>query len=64
MSERVGWFADVDNAEPPEMPGKWQPCLETGTGIIPSFDMWFDTKEACETYIREELLPIAGRMLP
>jgi hypothetical protein len=61
MSERTGWFADVSNAE--QMPGMWQPCLETGTGHIPCFDVWFNSREECEAYIRDELLPIAGRIL-
>ena len=60
---RVGWFADVDQ-EQCDTAQKWQPCLETGTGHIPCFEVWFDTKEACEAYIRDEILPIAGTILP
>jgi hypothetical protein len=45
----TGWFADCGGRDDPEwMREKWQPCLETGTGHIPCFDVWFDTKEACE----------------
>lgn len=49
------WFADVDPSATTET-YRWQPCLETGTGHIPSFEMWFDSKEACEEWIREHVL--------
>jgi hypothetical protein len=49
------WFADVDDEDgvPPYV---WQPCLETGTGHIPCFDVWFDSKEKCEDWIREHVI--------
>jgi hypothetical protein len=57
MSGKRGWFADVpargDEEQPPNSEHQWQPCLETGTGYIPCFDMWFQTKAACEDWIRE-----------
>ena len=45
------WVADVDPEQ--DGPYRWQPCLETRVGHIPSFEVWFDTKEACEDWIRE-----------
>lgn len=63
----AGWFADVphrDDDEPEMLRDKWQPCLETGKGMIPCFDVWFATKEECETFIRDEITPIAGTLLP
>ena len=64
MSDRTGWFADVSSDDDPGPAGMWQPCLETGKGHIPCLDIWFDTQEECEAYIKEDLIPIAGRMLP
>lgn len=66
-SQRVGWFADADNwreGDHGERMDGWQPCLETGTGFIPTFDVWFKTREECERFIRDEILPIARKMLP
>ena len=48
---RPHWFADVDTEQ--LEPYVWQPCLETGTGHVPSFEVWFDSKEACEDWIRQ-----------
>jgi hypothetical protein len=49
------WFADIDDEDgiPPYV---WQPCLETETGHIPSIGIWFQSKEICEDWIRENLL--------
>jgi len=48
------WFADV--AQDSKPPYVWQPCLETGTGHIPCFEVWFDSKEACEDWIRQNVI--------
>lgn len=52
-----GWFADWDA----EASG-WQPCLETGEGHVPCFEMWFPTEEACRSWIQETV--IGAGMLP
>lgn len=57
----TGWFADIGR-EGDAMPGMWQPCLDLDTGHIPCFDVWFKTKAECEAYIRDEIIPAAGRM--
>jgi hypothetical protein len=57
----VGWFADIGRADD-RIPGMFQPCLEMDIGVVPSFDIWFDTQEACEEFIRDTILPIAGKM--
>lgn len=51
MSARPHWFADVDDEQDGDY--VWQPCLETGVGHIPCFEVWFNSKEACEDWIRE-----------
>lgn len=60
--KRVGWFSDYDND--PDLSGgmaeyRWQPCLETGTGHIPSFDVHFKSKDECDTWIREYVIGAA-----
>lgn len=62
MSGEAGWFADIDRDQPPGA-YHWQPCLETGTGHVPCFEVWFATREECEAWIRETVLPIAGTLL-
>jgi len=62
MSGAVGWFSDISDEAAGDY--QWQPCLETGTGHIPCFDVWFRTKAECDAYIRETLLPIGGLMIP
>lgn len=59
MSGPAGWFADVSNDG--VTADMWQPCLETGSGHIPCFDVWFDTREECETYIRDVIMPAATK---
>lgn len=51
-----GWFADIDE----EATGahRWQACLETGTGIVPSISIWFATEEDCLQWIRENVLGV------
>lgn len=62
MSVQGGWFADIDEEQVGDF--KWQPCLDLGnTGHIPCFEVWFKTEAECEAYIRDEILPVAGRML-
>lgn len=60
MSEiRKGWFADVDK-ERDTGPHSycWQPCLETGTGHVAAFGMWFWSKKLCEEWIEENVLGV------
>jgi hypothetical protein len=48
------WFADID---PEETSGyKWQPCLETGYGHVPSLPIWFGSKAKCEEWIRVHII--------
>lgn len=61
-TRRVGWFADID-PDQSDSSHQWQPCLETGTGIVPSLSIWFASEAECESYIRSEIVPIAGTML-
>lgn len=63
VTDRTGWFADVAQGDDDaSVHGMWQPCLETGTGHVPCFGVWFRTQQECEDYIRTQILPIAGRM--
>lgn len=55
MSEPPYWFADVDD-EAEVQPYVWRPYLETRTGHIPGIDIWFDTRERCEGWIRQFVL--------
>lgn len=45
-----GWFADTD-PDAPDPLHPWQPCLETGVGHVPCFDIWFLTEAACVDWI-------------
>jgi len=47
------WFADIDESETTSH--KWQPCLETFTGILPSIEIWFANEASCEKWIAENL---------
>lgn len=49
------WFADWDKDNAVGAYG-WQPCLETREGHIPCFEVWFDSKEACEDWIRKYVI--------
>lgn len=59
MSAR-GWFGDVDPEAQSDY--QWQPCLETGTGHVPCFDVWFATEAECVEWIRENVIGVG--MLP
>lgn len=62
MNGERGWFADV-RQDPEDGPADmWQPCLETGIGHIPCFDIWFATRQECEKWIAETVLGVG--MLP
>lgn len=50
-----GWFADWDTEATEK---GYQPCLETGTGHVPCFQVWFYTKRECEQWIRENVLGV------
>ena len=53
---RRGWFADFDREAASEY--AWQPCLETGVGHIPSFEVWFRTKAECEQWIKDNVIAV------
>jgi hypothetical protein len=55
--ERKGWFADWDDEQPQDGCG-WQPCLETGQGHIPCFEVWFKTKAECEAFIADNVIGV------
>lgn len=56
--DRHGWFSDVGTDEDDKVTyhKMWQPCLELGTGLIPSIDIWFTTEVACDDFIKTEIL--------
>lgn len=58
MSDRRGWFSDIGNDETDSRTYQimWQPCLELGTGLIPSIDIWFATEAACDDFIKADIL--------
>lgn len=49
IDRRSGWFADLDHEQEGEL--RWQPCLETGSGHVPCFRIWFKTKAECEDWM-------------
>lgn len=51
-----GWFADWDDEQ--EGDYGWQPCLETGQGHIPCFQVWFKTKAKCEEWIAANVIGV------
>lgn len=55
-AEGRGWFSDVDAEADPRY--QWQPCLETGQGLIPSFQVWFATKDECDAWIAENVIGV------
>lgn len=56
QADRRGWFADWD--EDAITVGGWQPCLETGQGHIPCFQVWFATKVECEQWIADNAIKV------
>ena len=56
MSEARGWFSDYDDEA--EEGYRWQPCLETGAGHVPSFQVWFSTKAECDAWIAENVIGV------
>lgn len=53
---RRGWFADWDNDATNGY--GWQPCLETGQGHVPCFQVWFKTKAECESFIADNVIGV------
>lgn len=53
---RRGWFADLDATQGGDY--QWQPCLETGKGHIPCFEVWFKTKAECEDWIAANVIGV------
>lgn len=51
-----GWFSDCGDVSKQTGAYIWQPCLQLGGGHIPCFEVWFDSKEACDEFIRDEVL--------
>ena len=52
MGER-GWFADISSDE--GMEDRWQPHIQC-EGVCPSLDVWFETEEDCNQFIREQII--------
>lgn len=50
-----GWFSDIDDETTLRGVPMWQPCLQAD-GVIVSLDIWHETKEACDAFIRDEIL--------
>ena len=50
----TGWFSDIDTEQTGDY--IWQPCLQLDGGHCPCFQVWFDSKEACDAFIRDEVL--------
>lgn len=50
-----GWFAEWDD-EQTDTDYRWKPCLETGNGFIPCFQVWFKTKAECEEWIAANVI--------
>ena len=61
-SAQTGWFADIDDEQ--DGTDVWQPCLETGTGHIPSFEVWFPSKQACEQWIAKNVIGVGWCVTP
>jgi len=55
--ERRGWFSDINEDEGVNE-YVWQPCLETGNGHIPCFDVWFKSQADCDRWIAENVLGV------
>lgn len=53
---RRGWFADWDQDQEGEY--GWQPCLETGMGHIPCFQVWFKTEAECNAWITDNVIGV------
>lgn len=56
IAERRGWFADWDSEATSEY--GWQPCLETGQGHVPSFEVWFKSEAECEQWIADNVIGV------
>lgn len=52
-SDRVGWFADIDEEADPRWP--WVPVLQIPGCCFP-LPVWHATEAACEAFIRREVL--------
>ena len=50
---KYGWFADIDEESPEGYP--WQPCLQLDMHCV-DIEVWFESREACEQFIRDEIL--------
>ncbi|MGI5144807.1 hypothetical protein ACQEVC_45570 [Plantactinospora sp. CA-294935] len=63
MSDRVGWFADVEDVdsedgEPRSDPAyPWQPVLQTA-GLCLSLDIWFASRAECEQWLRDNVIGV------
>ena len=49
-----GWFADVDE-DSAINEYSWRPYLQCD-GYVAGLDIWFETEEACNQWIRENVL--------
>lgn len=50
-----GWFADIDDDPDRGSRFQWQPNIQVGGAILP-LPVWFETREGCERFIREEIV--------
>lgn len=55
MTERHGWFADIDTDTAITDDCRWQPCLQVTALCLP-FPVWFPTEAACLDFIEKEII--------
>lgn len=56
MTARSGWYASMNDLQMQRAyPAIWQPTLQAGDRID-EFEIFFDTKEACEDWIRTKII--------
>lgn len=53
--ERRFWFSDVQTGEDSGPTGMFAPYLQTEGACLP-LPVWFPTKEACDEFIRSDIL--------
>lgn len=50
-----GWFADLDEDEPPDSPARWRPYLQIAGCCLP-LRAWFATEDDCLDFIRSSVV--------
>ena len=53
-AESPHWFSDIDPDETLTT-HRWQPCLETYAGHVPSIPVWFASESDCDEWIAANL---------